>query len=184
MNKRIEASRFAVAVRCCSARLFPSVILANLSVSVIVLTLFVSTVEAQISWRSGASGAASRAPTQPAQVLAEATQAGEQHVVIHLNRPATTDIRAQLEAKGIALQVFFGDQSFFARIPAAGVDAVIAQQIGAITDVQRIQLAWKLHPMLARGEKPAWAIAPRDAAENMSDESPQIVGDARRPQHR
>lgn len=123
-------------------------------------SLPVSGASGQIRWRSFASRAANPSKRRPVEVAADAVSAGERHVVLELDRVATPPIRGKLKAAGISPLAYLGNNGYFAAIDPDAIDATAIDQIGVVHSIDRVELAWKLHPMLARGEKPLWAIVP------------------------
>ena len=131
--------------------------------------------DAQVNWRSVAGVQPANQPSPPATVVTDAILARERHVVVELNEPTTLELREKLAANGLTLQAHLGNGGFFARVATNAIQGIGLNKIAAIRDVKRVQLAWKLHPMLVRGEKPKWAIVPGPEAVQPNEASKEWV---------
>lgn len=119
------------------------------------------TASADVHWRNDAVPVA-QAPDS-ATALAAAVTAGEQHMLIRFFRMVTPAERAQIAQAGLTLQTWLGDNSFFADVHAPPGRPISLTDIPALQSVERIQTAWKMHPMFSRYERPEWAIVPPPA---------------------
>lgn len=96
----------------------------------------------------------------------DSVEAGE-HVVVQLDRTPTRADRRVLEAAGVRLLRYLGTNAYFARL-AAGQDAVLAAEAAGVSSISSafpIDTAWKLHPMLQRGDFPEYARVRGQAGE-------------------
>lgn len=129
------------------------------SAAFLLVTLLVSApLAAQVRWRTGASELSSKTRAEMIAALTVEAERGR-HVVIQFDRPMTAALRAQLQAAGVTTTSYVGDNAFFAAVPAGGAAASVIN-IQSLIDTQEIQLSWKLHPTLARGTQPQWAVVP------------------------
>lgn len=84
------------------------------------------------------------------------------HVVVQLTGPVTADQQADLEARGLKLLTYLGDNAFFAVLLPVGNAKVLAQSV-VLADVLTVRRDWKLHPAFATGNVPDWAVVPAPA---------------------
>jgi len=117
-----------------------------------------------LQWRSGARATEKQEPAALAQTLAATSRAGTQRVVIQFERPLMPSERQQLEATGVRLLNYVGDNAFFATIDGTRVDPGRVAQMTALRCVLPIERNWKLHPDLAAGVIHEWALVnpPKD----------------------
>lgn len=119
---------------------------------------------AEIPWQSGqrAAGTTSTRPWQ--DELRDALAGGKSHVVIQFDLPLTSEKRSELRGQGVILQSWLGDNAYFTHVVPADLDTTSLGSLTRVKKVSPIAEDWKLHPMLARGERPAWAIVPAPAS--------------------
>jgi hypothetical protein len=116
---------------------------------------------AQVQWRSGTAPRSGQTRAQVVDVLATSGQrAAGRHVVVQFDRPVTPAQRATLQEAGLNLLDFLGDNAFFASTRPEALDSAVLLADVSLVDAQPLQVAWKLHPMLAAGEVPTWAAVP------------------------
>ncbi|HOA71920.1 MAG TPA: S8 family serine peptidase [Phycisphaerae bacterium] len=108
-----------------------------------------------IRWKAEEQGAPLRAAIQQsaADVL-EATQ--DSHVVLQFKRIPNAEQKASLEAQGIFLQRYLGENAWFARVKDGKRAKEIMGQM-ELASAMKVQRQWKLHPKLARGDFPQYA---------------------------
>jgi len=106
-----------------------------------------------IRWRVADVGVAAAANADPSVVLATK---GDRRTVVQLDRIPTAIERQDLEASGVKLLRYLGNAAYFARVTGGEGAPAAAQAVGVVSAFE-IQPAWKLHPMLARGEFPAYS---------------------------
>ncbi|UCG17374.1 MAG: S8 family serine peptidase, partial [Phycisphaerales bacterium] len=129
--------------------------------------LSASAATAQIQWKSGAS------PKPPARTAAQleaavtdlANTSEPRHCVVHFDEPVTPAQRRTLEMAGLTVCGYLGNHSFFAVVRPERVNPATLVAAGNLKNIQRIQRAWKLHPVFNEGRVPIWAIALKEAAE-------------------
>jgi len=119
---------------------------------------------AQIQWRS--------VQEQPAPRMSSAESADQlahllgdharQRIIVQLDRPIDQPTRNRLEDAGVHLHSPLGADAFFATIEAKTLNPRAAGAVDALHAVRRIELGHKLHPILADGRVPQWAVV--DAA--------------------
>jgi len=123
--------------------------------------------QARIEWRSGA---AEIERTDPAAMVVAvqslAARPDARHVTVQFETLPTMEIRAELESLGLVLLGYLGDRTYFAALDIQMLDADALAASGVLTAVRSIETEWKLHPALAAGEIPPWAIVDRRSAEN------------------
>ncbi len=107
-----------------------------------------------VRWRNAtATPAAALTTANSAGLLAGA---GPRHLVVQFAKMPSPETRASLEADGLTLLTYLGSNAFFARTSGqAGLTTSV--QTAGLTGVADPQLDWKLHPMLLRGEAPAYS---------------------------
>lgn len=113
-----------------------------------------------VRWR-----AADMAPA-PRMTPAESTQtvrgllAGVdvRHLVFHFRAPISPVQRAELGVAGVALQTYLGENTFLAAVSAARFDEAKLARFGALTAAEILRPALKLHPLIARGDIPDYAV--------------------------
>jgi len=81
---------------------------------------------------------------------------GQRRKVVQFDRIPTGPERAALEASGVKLLRYVGDNAFFAHVQGSREAAAAAEAVGAIF-AQEVQKEHKLHPMLLKGEFPDYA---------------------------
>ncbi len=121
-----------------------------------------SSAAAPVLWRSGAALLAP-APAGDAAALLAAwpAEAAERRVVTRFTRTIDPEERAALEAAGLRLLAYLGNHTYFATLlPERGALAPLAAAAG-LTAIEAVQPQWKLHPLLAAGEEPTWAVVAR-----------------------
>jgi hypothetical protein len=113
----------------------------------------------QIRWRSGAVAIPTKNPAELQQAFGTLGQPGvARHVVVQFNAPIESSQQAELKAAGLALESYLGDNAFFAVLNDGAMDAEALSRVASLATVEPIQKAWKLHPKLASGDVPTWAI--------------------------
>lgn len=102
------------------------------------------------------------APRQAGQLgpaIEEITRgAGVRHLVVQFDQPITEAERARLEAAGLRLLDPLSDNAFFASVNGRGLDAAGLAAVPGFSRVAAVDANWKLHPMLASGIAPQWAV--------------------------
>jgi hypothetical protein len=130
----------------------------------------------RISWRSatdrGLSAATSASVGQAAQ---EQAALGRRHVLARFDGPVGPDVRAAMRAAGVELLAYIGGDAFFAAISAERLDPAGLDRVGLLRGVQAIEPEHKLHPMLARGEVPPWAVVAMTEGKG-SAKAEEVVG--------
>lgn len=105
------------------------------------------------------------------KIAALIQQTGDVHLVVQFDRPVTSDDRAKLMQSGVTLLDPLGDNAFFAVVAPHRLDANRLGAVTSLTAVNPIELDWKMHPMLARGEVPLWAaVTPLPETEKLEKE--------------
>jgi hypothetical protein len=109
-----------------------------------------------IRWRSGALVTQRQDARTLAETPASAVRSGARHVVLQFDRPVTPAERVRLEAAGVRLLSYVGDNAFFASL--AGERPVALGQIAGLRCALPVERNWKLHAAIVAGEWPAWAV--------------------------
>ena len=123
---------------------------------------------AEIRWRSGAAATQAKAPDEIRAVITElAARENARHVVVQLDQPLLPEQRVALERARVKLLVYLGDNAFFATLSARGVDAGAVARMPALLDVRSIERIWKLHPAIAAGRFPDYAVVDRSDPQNL-----------------
>lgn len=131
-----------------------------------------------LRWRSEEAGVVPRSqlkasPTQAAAVL-EATR--NRRLVLQFDEIPGPDKRADLQAQGISLLRYLGENAYFATVKEGKRGKAAARRAG-LRSAAAVKREWKLHPRLIRGDIPTFARIPAQAArghsaKDKSDESP------------
>ena len=116
-----------------------------------------------IRWRTGASVSTPKDAAQIAAVIEGGLARGRRHFIVHFDHPVGTALRGQVESAGMRLLSYLGDNAFFATVTPARLNVGTLFEADGLTDVRAIGQGWKLHPILARGEVPAWTVVDHDA---------------------
>jgi hypothetical protein len=118
-----------------------------------------------IPWRTGPAEVKARTPTEiEARLLALAARSAEtRRIVVQFDRPVDDSLRARLESGGLHLLGYVGNRAFFASLATNRLDAAILSRIPGLVGVEEIRPEWKLHPMLAAGQSPDWAVVAHQA---------------------
>ncbi len=128
----------------------------------VVVALAATTVPAragQIRFCSGTVELAERSPAElKAAVESLGARSAAQHVVVRFAGPLSEATRAALRGAGVEVQAYLSDHAWLARVDAAKLDAETLSGEPALRDVRPIEPVWKLHPILAQGEMPEYAI--------------------------
>jgi hypothetical protein len=124
----------------------------------------------QIPWKTDPAPLPAATPEQLVAVWAEA-RTGHRHSVVQFSHPVQAYDRAGLAARGVRLLRYIGGGAYFASIDPATIDAAGLAAMGGLIGIAPVRPAWKLHPTLAAGRVPEWAVvrsgdagAPRVAA--------------------
>jgi len=111
-----------------------------------------------IPFKSGAVATAKQAPAEVTSALAVTARGTGRHVLVQFDHPITDGERRRLEAAGVDLLSYLGDNAFFATVSAQRADPVAAANVTALRCVMPIQPTWKLHADFISGQLPDWAI--------------------------
>jgi hypothetical protein len=113
--------------------------------------------ELRIGWVSAPSSARARTPVEASGQLAGLVSQSRRHVVVQFSRALLPSERVEARAAGLELLAALGNNAFFAAAGVATLDsaAVARLPLAAALAPER---AWKLHPMLERGEVPTWTV--------------------------
>ncbi len=114
--------------------------------------------ELRIDWLGQAFIAAAQSPAEVrATLVLLAGASSPRHFVVQFSRPLEVAERERVRAAGLRLLAYLGRHAWFASAQAAtlDVDGLAGLPLVGVHDAQR---TWKLHPLLRRGELPAWAV--------------------------
>ncbi|MHC4695304.1 MAG: S8 family serine peptidase [Planctomycetota bacterium] len=118
---------------------------------------------AYIEWRTGAVSIEAKSETQILEAIAQLRVRGTGgHLVVAFDAPVIPAERAALESAGLRLLSYLGSNAYFASILPATVDPAAISRVTSLTDVRPIEREWKLHPALAAGNPPSWAVVEDD----------------------
>lgn len=120
----------------------------------------------RIRWRTGAVPTRARIPKQIRETITalaagtgrNTNRHGPRHCAVQFDRPVTAVRRADLQAAGLTLLSYLGDNAFFASIAPHRLDAAAVARTPSLIDVRPVERAHKLHPFLAAGRTPTWAV--------------------------
>jgi hypothetical protein len=114
--------------------------------------------ELRIDWLGQSSFASAREPAEASADLAALVgRAERRHVVVQFSRALVGSERAQARDAGLELLAYLGNHAWFA---SAGAGTLQAAELARLPLAAALapRRAWKLHPMLERGEVPAWTV--------------------------
>ncbi len=114
----------------------------------------------RIRWRSGEAVTTLKAPQDALAdlVALSANRSQKKHIVLQFDAPVDDATRAKLQAGGVSLLNFVGDNAFFAAIADGGVNQNALRNITSLRVSMPVQRDWKLHASLIRDEIHAWAV--------------------------
>ncbi|HEX6883909.1 MAG TPA: S8 family serine peptidase [Planctomycetota bacterium] len=113
--------------------------------------------ELRIDWLGQSAVIPARSPGETSLELANLVARERRHVVVQFSRALSESEKARAGEAGLELLAYLGNHAWFAAAGAATLDApsVAGLPLAAAMAPRR---AWKLHPMLERGEVPAWTV--------------------------
>ncbi len=115
----------------------------------------------QVSFRTGDSALVELTSAQLLETLVDRIPMDSgRHFVVQFDGPVDASQRATLQAGGLTLTGYLGNNAFFAAVPPGGADQAAIAAARSLVDAQPVAVEWKLHPMLARGDLPYWAVVP------------------------
>ncbi len=133
-----------------------------------VLVLFASGISltadtpVKVRWRTGADVSGSQdARALRASLLRLAARDEARHVALRLAVTADRTGRRELAAAGLELLSYLGDHAYFAALVTGKLNTASLMRSGMLRGVHSIRTEWKLHPQLAAGAVPDWAVVPR-----------------------
>ena len=122
-----------------------------------------------IPWRSGPANLARADRATLAESVADlAKRDGARHVVIQFAKPLKADERVKLREAGVTMLRYLGKNAFFAafgdQVGKAGEGVDVAAIVGLpyVSAIAGIDRAWKLHPLVEKGDAPQHAIVGTD----------------------
>ncbi|MBU0719347.1 MAG: S8 family serine peptidase [Planctomycetes bacterium] len=129
----------------------------------------------QIRWRSGTVATTPKSLDEIAGVISNiAATEDERHLVVQFAKPVTPAQRAKLRAAGLELQAYLSDNAYFAAVSTDQLDPSAVRETGNLIDAKPVEPIWKLHPYLAAGQVPTWAVV--SAPEAAGKAGPVVVG--------
>ena len=114
-----------------------------------------------IGWQTGSVRSVEQSRDELRSTLAaltDGTGGKPRHFVIQFDAPIGASKRDELSTAGVRLLSYLGSHAYFASTSSTGVQTGPVSQIPGLARVQRIERAWKLHPYLAAGKIPDWAV--------------------------
>jgi subtilisin family serine protease/fibronectin type 3 domain-containing protein len=115
--------------------------------------------EVSIPWRTGAIAAAPRSSVETAIDLALlAARPDERHAIVQFDQPVTDALKSDLAEAGVTLLSYLANNAFFAALDKAHLDPNALAAELSLVRAEPIQPAFKLHPLLADGQAPEYAI--------------------------
>ena len=128
--------------------------------SVLVLSGMVPIANGQVRWRSPGAQAAPRMSSQAAAraVRALVEPGRKRHIIVGFSAPVGQDVRASMGAAGVKLLAYVGDNAFFAVVNEPQLKDGRLAGVGTLDYAVSIDRTVKLHPMLAGGIVPQWAV--------------------------
>lgn len=112
-----------------------------------------------VRFRSGPLPAAAQTADERAAVIERAADDGrDRHVMMQFDGPLTREDRARLAELGLTPTTYLNDHAYVVRLDAGRLRSADAARFARLVRVMEIDPRWKLHPMLAEGRIPEWAI--------------------------
>ena len=112
----------------------------------------------RIGWVGAPSFAPARSPGEASVALVGLVARHERrHVVVQFSRALSVEEQQSARAAGLELLVALGNHAWFASTGAARLDARALARL-PLAAALAPERAWKLHPMLERGEVPTWTV--------------------------
>lgn len=96
-----------------------------------------------LDWKVGSVVINAQGASAAAQTAAQLAATNDRHVLMQFNASVLPAERAALEAAGVKLQDYVGDNAFYAHIPGA-VDSAKLAAIASLRAVQPVAVEWKL----------------------------------------
>ncbi|MFQ5415933.1 MAG: hypothetical protein ACE5FL_02680 [Myxococcota bacterium] len=119
--------------------------------------------EPRIEWRSGPSHAVGQVAGQTASRIAQLVPArGDRHLIVQFKEPLSRSEKALCADAGLRLLAYLGKNAYFASVSETGVDRQALARISSLFDGRAVAKRWKLHPYLAAGREPGWAVVRTD----------------------
>ncbi|KAA0215837.1 MAG: hypothetical protein DYG94_06685 [Leptolyngbya sp. PLA3] len=114
---------------------------------------------AQVQWRSSPDGVLDiEVPgAVQQQMVALAARPAEKRVVIEFARALSQSERSNLATMGVRTLTALGGGAYFASLDAAQLDTARVLACTQVRRVRAIDTTWKLHDVLATGERAPWA---------------------------
>ena len=130
-----------------------------------------------IQWQStGEVVLSAQSPADVAQALVRQVSSGEaRHMVVQFSEPIGPEVRAVMKEAGAELLAYLGDNAFFVSLSPKALDDGAISRIDTLRAASVIERDFKLHPMLAEGEIPEWAVVGMTDAGD-SGPAEEIVG--------
>ena len=131
----------------------------------------------QVRWRSSEPRLLPRlTPAGVARAIGAMVEPGaRRHVVVQFSRPIDRTLRGRLEAGGVELLAYLGDNGFFAAVDGRRLDVGAVGRVDTLKLAQAIDPSVKLHPMLLRGDLPPWSVVGRTTMEQTPEPGPVVA---------
>lgn len=114
--------------------------------------------ELRIGWVAETAVVQARTPREASQQLAAlVARQTRRHVVVQFARPLSESEKIGVGMAGLRLLAPLGQNAWFASAGEATLDAGALARL-PLAAALAPQRAWKLHPMLERGEVPTWTV--------------------------
>jgi hypothetical protein len=116
---------------------------------------------ADIQWRAGQVAIEPQSHDEIVTAIqALAPNHGSHHLIIQFDGPVGAQLREQLRAEGLMLLDYVGDNAYFAALSTPIANAAVLASHPELKCVHRLDEQQKVHPDLAPGQVPTWAIVP------------------------
>ncbi len=144
-------NRSVTASICCCARMALATLLVSSAVSA------VQPQASRIRFRSGEVATSHKAEPELAAAGSAVVRAGGAHFVVQFSQPVTDEVRQKLNAAGVTLDEYVGDNAYFAT-REMNFSATALSRVATVQDVLPMQSDWKLHTAFLRNTLPPWAV--------------------------
>lgn len=122
-----------------------------------------------LDWKTGTVTVAAQGPQLAAQTAQQLVANQQRHFLIQMTESVTRSQRAALQAAGVELQTYMGDNAFYA-VAKGDFDPAQLANIATVRAVQPIRLEWKLASELLTGQVWDYAVARPEEALADDDE--------------
>lgn len=112
-----------------------------------------------LEWNNGSVAVSAQGAAAAANAAKQIESSGDKHLLIQFSESVTDTDKVALRRAGVELQTYVGDNAFFARVGASGIQEAALAGLGKLRAVQPIELHWKLDRSYVQGQVLDYAVA-------------------------